>query len=272
MLLLPLPAFGAELVENIPLKASDCFKCHGNKNFTVDRAGEKVSLYVDQEAYQKSIHGTNSCLTCHPNTPSIPHKNALHGLAEKNAVNKRCQECHQDIAKEYVKSSHGIGEGYNKPNAYCFDCHGVHNIMKKQESKSLVFKSNLTQTCTKCHEGEIEEAYMESFHGKAVSLGSKTAATCADCHGSHNILGPQEPESQVSKANTPETCAKCHLTPRPNFAEGIEHYSLTKTTPGSLPMYITLKFFTWLTIICISALFVHMEMELYRKLKETKKG
>lgn len=269
--LLPPSASAASLIENASLSKEECLVCHSKANFKITRNGKNISLYVNSDQYSKSIHGTNQCTTCHTGVPTIPHKNTVYGSEQKIQINQRCMSCHLDITPAYNKSIHGAIQKSNQPAAFCSDCHGSHQIMKKENPQSMSFKTNIPHTCTKCHEGEIEESYMESFHGKAVTLGSKKSASCVDCHGSHEILGPNEAASAVSKANTPQTCAKCHLTSRENFANGIEHWVLEKK-PGSTPMYYTLKFFTWLTIICISALFVHMELELYRRYKDIKKG
>jgi hypothetical protein len=40
--------------------------------------------------------------------------------------------------------------------ARCTDCHGVHDIEKADSPESPVMKSNLAQTCRKCHEGSNE--------------------------------------------------------------------------------------------------------------------
>jgi len=106
--------------------------------------------------------------------------------------------------------------------------------------------------------------YEIDFHAKAVILGGKEAASCVSCHGSHTILGPEKQASMVSKENTPKTCAKCHLVPLSNFAEGKMHYSLEPTGDGAVSFW-TLEFFTWLTILVNAFVLVLMLIELRRK-------
>ena len=44
-------------------------------------------------------------------------------------------------------------------------------------------------------------------------MGASGAATCWDCHGSHDMLPVKNPASPVFKLNLPGTCAKCHSNP-----------------------------------------------------------
>jgi hypothetical protein len=48
-------------------------------------------------------------------------------------------------------------------------------------------------------------------------------ATCASCHGSHEILPPSETASTVSPQNRLKTCQKCHAGASPNFANYDPH-------------------------------------------------
>ena len=266
LLIVLLVCFPSATYAQPELTNEQCLSCHGEEKFLINRIGQSIDISVDPKLFQDSIHGSNSCNTCHPDITSVPHKNTIYGLEQKVFINNQCMSCHEEIAKGYKESAHG-----KMKSAFCSDCHGSHKIEKKEDLASNSNRINISKVCMECHDGEVKHAYMESFHGKANHLGSKRAASCADCHGSHDILGPQEPASMVSKTETPQTCAKCHLVARPNFAEGLEH-TVLKNQPGSAPLYWTFKFFIWLTIIVISLLFIHMEMELYRIYKQIKKG
>ncbi len=247
-----------------------CSKCHSQLSETSGRVPGQAP-YIDPVSYGKSIHATIACTKCHDDVKEGTKPKIVAGereLAKK--VDRNCQKCHSDIAKVYEKSSHGKLFQEGKETALCTDCHGSHNIRKTSDKQSLVYPTNSVQTCIKCHEQKYKETYEESFHGRAVHLGSQKAATCVSCHGSHAILGPTDPESSVSKANIPKTCAQCHLKARPNFANGTEHAELKPTGPGATT-YWTLKFFTWLTIIVVTLLLIHIEMELWRRYQDISK-
>lgn len=257
--------FAAKLEENRRFNEG-CLRCHGASGLKTKMDGKIVSLYVNEGEYLVSQHGTNRCTSCHRDITDYPHVGALTGEKMRTAIDNNCRDCHRDVNAVCSNSVHG-----NKVR--CSACHGVHNIRKKEDAQALIAKQQLPHTCTAsgCHNGRIKESYEESFHGKAVLLGSQKAASCVDCHGAHDINGPALAASPVNKVNTPKTCAKCHFRAEPNFASGKEHFLLEKEGDGA-PMYYTLKFFVWLTIIVVTLLIIHMQLELYRKYKNALAG
>ena len=243
-LLLASTAFAAEVANKDP--NATCLACHNKTGIA-----EKLA---------QTVHAKNSCTTCHADRQQIPHLAAGKNL--KAQVATACEACHTTAGKGFQASVH-LQKGLD-----CTSCHGSgHQVVKAGSPQSPVGRANLTATCTSCHQGKVAESYEESFHGKAVALGSSKAATCASCHGDHEILAQANAASRVNKANIPATCSSCHETAEPNFAKGVEHYELKPSGPGA-PMYFTFKFFTWLTILTIIMLIIHIELELARKLKE----
>ena len=55
--------------------------------------------------------------------------------------------------------------------------------------------------------------YATSIHGVSHTLGASGAASCWDCHGSHDMLPVKNAESPVFKLNLPQTCANATATP-----------------------------------------------------------
>jgi DnaJ-class molecular chaperone len=104
----------------------------------------------------------------------------------------------------------------------CEDCHGdAHQIEGGGDPKSPVNHANIPATCGRCHgqsflmesNGESAQAfisYQSSVHGRAVANGSKDAAVCTDCHGTHEILPANDPKSPISKFSVAQTCGACH--------------------------------------------------------------
>lgn len=168
-----------------------------------------------------------------------------------------CLQCHGNKGSSVERSVHSF--------LSCKSCHTDINGFPHPEGASLN-KIESVAVCTICHQGRITNSYAKSFHGKAVHLGSERSATCVDCHGAHNILGQDNPNSMVSKQNIPQTCASCHKRASPGFAEGENHFELAPNGPGA-PMYYTAKFFVWLTLIVITALVIHIELQLYHNLR-----
>jgi len=240
-----------------------CLRCHAAQGLNTKFDGKTVSLYVDVEKYKKSMHGTMACTYCHTNIADYPHTQAPKGKALQAQVNGECRRCHKDIAPMYNRSVHGQINKEGRQNAYCSDCHGIHNIYKKEVPEATISHNKVVYTCANCHKKTMKQ-YELDFHGKAVILGGKEAASCVSCHGSHDILGQENNASAVSKGNTPKTCAKCHLYALENFAKGKMHYDLTPKGDGAVSFW-TLIFFTWLTIGTVTFVLVLMLIELGRK-------
>ncbi|MDA8419102.1 MAG: hypothetical protein M0Z90_08730, partial [Desulfobacteraceae bacterium] len=47
------------------LTNDDCLGCHGDKSMTTQRDGKTISLYIDGDAFKKTVHADNGCLSCH---------------------------------------------------------------------------------------------------------------------------------------------------------------------------------------------------------------
>ncbi len=266
-------AFAEDLLQKSTRINEGCLRCHGAQGLKTKFKGEtkSTSLTVNEEKYSASMHGTMPCTYCHTNISDYPHTNAI---TERKAfvaqVNSECRRCHKDITPIYNQSVHGkFNEKEGKLNAYCSDCHGIHNIYKKEVAAATINHNQVPHSCAQCHD-KIMKEYELDFHAKSVLLGGKEAASCVSCHGSHNILGPEAEASTVSKENTPKTCGKCHLFPLKNFAKGKMHYALTPTGDGAVSFW-TLIFFTWLTIGCIAFVLILILMELRRKWKDASK-
>lgn len=218
----------------------NCHSCHGEEY---------------RSTLEQSIHSQLSCSSCHVGFETYPHP--------KNDVNPKdpCSTCHSQIVEQYQQSVHGqFGHG-------CNICHeNAHSILSTNNPVSKMHPLQEPETCGTCHKNSLPyTSYRDSFHGIANSLGSEKNATCADCHSSHLILTQSDPRSSVHEDNVAETCASCHGVAAAGFAQGKEHYEVTRTGYGA-PMYWVMKLFTWLTIIVITLLVIHMELELYRRL------
>jgi cytochrome b subunit of formate dehydrogenase len=115
----------------------------------------------------------------------------------------------------------------------------VHEILAADEPKSPVSHANIPATCGRCHgqkflmesNGESAQAfisYQESVHGRAVEKGSKKAAVCTDCHGSHEILAANDAKSSIYKFNVPGTCGKCHSAIEQTFMQSIHGQGISR--------------------------------------------
>lgn len=132
-------------------------------------------------------------------------------VTAKPAVpNSECMECHEAEFKPrkrglppewigvrpelFTKSVHG------KTN--CVDCH---NTLKEAEHASKLPPAQ----CASCHEKAATQ-YATSIHGMSHTMGASDAASCASCHGTHDMVPVKQLDSPVFKLNLPKTCGTCH--------------------------------------------------------------
>jgi hypothetical protein len=68
--------------------------------------------------------------------------------------------------------------------------------------------------CATCHEAAAA-AYEKSIHAAARRQNhGSVAATCVDCHSTHEIRPAKDPESRTYPLNLPATCSRCHGDPK----------------------------------------------------------
>ncbi len=127
----------------------------------------------------------SDCLDCHqaPDKPPAPKPG------------KRAQDNVEIIhPAAFARSVHG--------KLACVDCHkGITDIPHDDKLPPA--------QCASCH-AEAAKQYATSIHGMSHTMGTSEAATCASCHGSHDIVPVTDRSSPVYKLNLPATCAKCH--------------------------------------------------------------
>ncbi len=191
------------------------------------------------------------CATCHPEEASnVP--NSIHGALGPGACQSchgdphdlkmaaglapgKCAECHSQEVKDFAASIHGHAAASGDPDApKCVSCHGpVHQIQVSSDPSSPVTKKKLPDTCATCHSNaeflsrhnipfaHPVELYKLSVHGRAVAGGNDKAATCSDCHGSHEIVPARDPRSMINHWNVAATCGKCHAEITKTYLESI---------------------------------------------------
>jgi hypothetical protein len=214
-----------------------------------------------------SAHFINDiqCKDCHKDIHEMtPWK------GDKVRVIQKCTTCHSDDG--YSESVHGKSVLAGNPDsATCSDCHGLHKIpiLKGDEPKVVQSRKEFhTEVCQKCHADKemmernkvfliATQTYYESYHGKVEELGYPgLVAGCADCHGFHSILPPDNPKSLISQERLVETCRKCHPRANVNFVQFITH--ATHTDPEREPvLYGTFIIMTALLVSVFGVFWFH---------------
>jgi len=148
---------------------------------------------------------------------------AVPGAAAPNGKKKTsCEECHSQIATSFHASVHA------RTGIDCVTCHGGDPsdpdetaMAPRKGFRGKPSRQNIPQFCARCHEDRAQmhqyglsthqfEDYKTSMHGRAWQQGDTNVAVCTDCHSSHKILAPDDPDSTIYPDNVATTCSRCH--------------------------------------------------------------
>lgn len=246
----------------------ECFSCHGSpdvKDSTIDVNGVPKSIYVDRAVYERSRHGRLACTSCHIGfKPGQHDAEQTEGWLETAKIGA-CRNCHADVFAMYRGSFHGdlvFGESGGEAPV-CADCHEAHDIVPPD---SVEFRQQIDGLCARCHEDALQ-TYLDSYHGKASTLGDLETAVCTDCHGGHRILAASDPESPVNEANLIQTCGDCHPDANENFVQFMVH--VDPRSPSSSPLVFTFyAAYVALISVVFTFGFVHSGLYIYRGYKD----
>jgi formate dehydrogenase gamma subunit len=127
-------------------------------------------------------------------------------------------------------------------NSDCLDCHGDATLVKTNaagktlslfvDAAKLKLSAHKTNDCVSCHVDVTAKhpddnkpvaavncahchqrqtiSFNASVHGLALKSGHNDAATCRDCHDSHEIISDNSPTSPIYFSRQAETCGACH--------------------------------------------------------------
>ncbi len=212
-------------VNHLNLEAT-CGKCHGN-DIVVQKAhlpgGNIVTLFHDS-IHGKALKGAAqsaapTCTNCH-GTHDIRAKDDPESRTNRARIPETCGTCHEPIKAAFNNSQHGkMRQEGNLGAPGCNDCHSAHSIQQHETPK---FVTGVVEQCGTCHQ-EYLTTYRDTYHGQVTGLGFARMATCASCHGSHEILPASNPASKVSAQNRLATCQTCHAGASLNFASYDPH-------------------------------------------------
>jgi cytochrome b subunit of formate dehydrogenase len=153
----------------------------------------------------------------------------------------RCKDCHDmplfRPVSIFKKMSAGVSEGAISRCTLChtdenfvryFYSHVTTRLHKARDPREVV------SMCATCHADtafaqrhglpDVVSSYLETYHGKAVLLGSTLAPDCLDCHAQkgsvHQMHAKTDPRSSIHPANVATTCRTkdCHATATPALA------------------------------------------------------
>jgi formate dehydrogenase gamma subunit len=140
---------------------------------------------------------------------------ALPGLAApaKPMSNDDCLDCHGDktlaitnaagrTVSLYVDAAR-LAASIHRTNT-CVSCHADVGLKHPDDNRPVA-----AVDCARC-QGRESLTYSASVHGLALAAGRAGAATCQDCHGTHDILPSTAPASPLYFQHQAATCGACH--------------------------------------------------------------
>ncbi len=207
-------------------RSASCSDCHSKLWADAQRKGKAFDPRLEVvaqniETYRHSLHAkpdkndkshpNADCDSCHDtHSFSVPPKTDVAGHdAWRLTTAALCGEkCHSDQLEDWTRSVHGKASQDKKDAkaAVCVDCHTAHAV---SNTSAPSVKLAITANCGGCHDAEYK-AYKDTYHGQITTLGYANTAKCFDCHGSHDVLAVEDPESKVNPANKLDTCKSCH--------------------------------------------------------------
>jgi len=127
-------------------------------------------------------------------------------------------------------------------NSDCLDCHGDNTLFKTNsagkaislfvDAAKLKLSAHATNACISCHadltakhpddnkpvalvncetcHARQTKSFNASVHGLALKAGHDDAATCQDCHDSHEMVSSDSPTSPIYFSRQAQTCGACH--------------------------------------------------------------
>jgi hypothetical protein len=251
-----------------------CSACHGSD--AVVAAGKLPGGNVGGK-FHDSIHGKALKGAAQGSAPTCSNCHGVHDIRPKADQASRtnrakvpdmCGACHKPEREAFVKGMHGkLRQDGVLAAPGCTDCHSAHGIQQHDAPK---FQVDVIKECGTCHTDYLS-TYRDTFHGQVTELGYARMATCASCHGAHDILPASNPASMVSKQNRVKPCQTCHPGASANFASFDPHAD--KHNKARDPIYWYAARFMEILLLGVFAFFgIHTVFWLYREVREVLGG
>lgn len=247
-----------------------CSTCHGSDKVVAQGKlpGGNVGSTFHDSIHGKALKGAAqgsapTCTNCH-GAHSIRAKGEAASRTSRANIPETCGSCHKPESAAFLKGSHGkLRQDGNMAAPGCTDCHSAHGI---QQHDSAKFQIAVIEECGTCHQDYLS-TYRDTFHGQVTALGYARMATCASCHGAHDVLPASNPLSKVSAQNRVKTCQTCHAGASENFASFDPHAN--RHDKARNPLYYYAALFMELLLFGVFTFFgIHTLFWFYREVRE----
>ncbi len=159
-------------------------------------------------------------------------------------TNEQCLVCHSEPGLEMVlpsnevlpltidqevldNSVHGI---HASEEVRCVDCHNDITGYPHADFPAADYRTwqlQMSMVCGNCHEDQALER-QDSIHARLIAAGNFDAASCADCHGSHDVQWADPEKHEVDRMAMVDACGQCHSTIADQYKQSIHGQEATK--------------------------------------------
>jgi hypothetical protein len=187
LLSFPLVLLSGDVLSAQPVTKDACLACHSVPGMQKTRDGKNLSLQIDKDTFDQSIHRAFECTTCHSDISELPYikRQAVHALSQ-NYSNK--ENARESIAtaldafylKQYPKVHEVRRDAIKKAISEVQKIYQT-NIFPEMKVDWGTHPDNIGDTlypgCFRCHEGNHV-----SREGKVLRK---------DCQLCHTIIGQE---------------------------------------------------------------------------------
>jgi cytochrome b subunit of formate dehydrogenase len=194
-----------------PVPRVNCLECHadtGPAHAFHPAIGTLEAMGSTPEVDCARCHGTHDVVARDDErAPFAPSRSST-----------ACGACHAVEVEHFLASAHAGADAQVFPD--CLSCHRTRVV--PNGIPLLDVKLAQSQLCLSCHvdspaaaartrlAGRFVASWGHSVHGQALERGEAGAASCVDCHGSHEMKRAMVADSRVNKLHITETCRRCH--------------------------------------------------------------
>jgi cytochrome b subunit of formate dehydrogenase len=144
--------------QNIP---KTCGACHQHADIL-----SKYERSVHGVAMRRGIRESPVCTDCHGEHTILKHGDPDSPVYKTRLAKEVCGRCHDslvlirkygmksDKVSTFYESYHGLASKLgDTQSANCASCHGVHEILSREDERSSIHPDRLVETCGECHPG-----------------------------------------------------------------------------------------------------------------------
>ena len=265
-------------------KSELCMSCHIENP---EVAGQSIYGTPFMLSFAESVHGraffegnpdAPGCVDCH-GSHEVARAADQYSHVARGEIVANCSQCHEEAAEDYLHSIHATTFSKGNLDApVCTDCHGEHNILAPTDPDSPTSPANMAvQVCGDCHgsyklterygmDADRVDTFQDSFHGLAARGGAVEIVNCGSCHGYHDVLRMDDPDSLVHPDNLAMTCGKCHEGANERFATGKVHVSIDRSSKEPA-LYWIATIYIWGIILIVGGMVVHNGLDFFHKVR-----